>query len=145
MSREAELKDETTPAPRMTTRLEWELSERVAELERQLRGMVEVERTREAELLALKQELDLRMSHAALLEKVSAERQTQIEWSNQHITGLSAELEAQRSRARQFEDELNAERRRTSYQLVQMIVSRYPRSRGMRILKQVARVALSRR
>ena len=126
----------------VTTRLEWELSERVADLDKQLRGMAEAGRIREVELLSLKQELELRMAHCVLLEAVAEERKAQIEWFNQQVDSLRSEAKMERARAKQLEGELRAERQRLSHQLVELIVSRNPRSKGVRIVKKVARLAL---
>jgi DNA primase len=70
-----------------STRVEWDLAERVAELEAQLAERLERERIRELEITALHNELELRFAYNSALEKTAADQRAQIDWLTSHAVG----------------------------------------------------------
>jgi hypothetical protein len=96
-----------------SSRENWELMERVAELEAVLAERDERDRIRELEISALRHELELRLAYSSSLEQALEEQRTLNE-----ITRL---LESERSRADVAEHVLAAERARISYRLVNRV------------------------
>jgi hypothetical protein len=96
-----------------SSRENWELMERVAELEAVLAERDERDRIRELEISALRHELELRLAYSSSLERALEEQRTLNE-----ITRL---LESERSRADVAEHVLAAERARISYRLVNRV------------------------
>jgi chromosome segregation ATPase len=166
-------------------RREWELRERVAELESEVAERIERERIRELELGSQRRELEVRFAYNAALEQRVLEHQQQIEWlhgqferqhqgnvaeqqrvaeENQRVVDqLTAERErlgealtlerervAEHQRAVEWfqherdevRRELDAERRRLSYRLVQRATTWVNRHRFLKgVLRRFARLA----
>jgi hypothetical protein len=102
------------------TRKEWDLSERVTELQGQLTERVERERVRELEISSLRHELELRFGYNSALERNAVERQGHIDRLDAHIeqitnvfsaemTRLSAEVATERHRLEQANLRIAAE------------------------------------
>jgi len=143
----------------------WDLSERVAELEAELDQRIERDRIRELELSSLRRELDVRFAYNAALEERVLEHKQQIDWMHQQfalqVQGFAADQERaaqelaverergheQRQRADALEGdvaglraELDAERGRVSYRLVQRITRRAQKHRVVFVtLRRTAR------
>ena len=79
------------PAGSDLTRRDWELRERVGELQAELSERIERERIRELELASQRHELEIRFAYNATLEQRVLEHQQQIAWLQSHL-----EHEAQR-------------------------------------------------
>ena len=155
------------------TRREWELGERVAELETELSERIERERIRELELASQRHELEVRFAYNAMLEERVLDHQQQIEFLHRHIDAESqrfnderqrgaAELTAEREHVaaaqrevaeirlemeaveRSRDDvqrELDAERRRFSYRVVQRVATRLKKHRLLSaVLRRASRV-----
>lgn len=122
---------EMTPSPQPgdplgeqpMTRREWELAERVVELEGRLGEVSHSETMREIEVQAIRHELDLQMAYNRHLEQLLSERQLQIDWFRIHAGPLSSVAVMDEEDARL---QLLAERQRISYRFVQRI-SRFRR------------------
>jgi hypothetical protein len=67
------------------SRRDWELRERVGELEAELSERIERERIRELELSSQRHELEVRFAYNATLEQRVLEHQRQIEWLQGHL------------------------------------------------------------
>jgi hypothetical protein len=96
-----------------SSRENWELMERVAELEARLAEREERDRIRELEIAALRHELELRFAYNSSLERALEEQRNINE-----IIRLLERAETERSRADEAEQLLAAERARISYRLV---------------------------
>jgi hypothetical protein len=79
------------PAGSDLARRDWELRERVGELQAELSERIERERIRELELASQRHELEIRFAYNATLEQRVLEHQQQIAWLQSHL-----EHEAQR-------------------------------------------------
>lgn len=134
-------------APSKLSRAEWDLMERVAELEGQLAERVERERVREIEISSLRHELELRFEHNSSLDRSLREARQRVEWMQSHIDHITrvfatesansqTALVSERRRAddesqarRQAEEALAAERARIAYRLFQRLVGPFARRR----------------
>ena len=147
-------------------RREWDLRERVAELEAELDKRVERDRIRELELASLRRELEVRFAYNAALEQRVLEHKQELDWMHQQFAlqaqGFAAEqeraaaelaaarerVEEQQRRAEALQHEvdgvraeLEAERGRVSYRLVQRITTRVRKHRVVFVtLRRTARV-----
>src|SRR5262245_51401162 len=94
-------------------RREWELRERVAELESELEERIERERIRELELASQRRELEVRFAYNAALEQRVVERVQEVDWMHEQFArqaeGFAAErehtareLEGERARVEHF-------------------------------------------
>ena len=68
-------------------RREWELRERIDELQAELTERVERERIRELELTSQRHELEVRFAYNAMLEERVVDHIKQIEWLHKHAEG----------------------------------------------------------
>jgi len=100
------------------TRREWELAERVSELEARLEESNRSAALREIELQSLRHELELRMAYNSHLEDLASERQKQIDWFRRHAGPIASVVELNDDDVR---TQLLAERQRISYRLVQRL------------------------
>jgi hypothetical protein len=111
------------------TRREWELTEKVIELENALASRIERDEIREMEIRSLRSELELKTAYSLALEQqkisleeLSQERMQHIEWLRSHldhlvsIPALAPMLSEQDARAA-----LLAERQRISYRMVKRL------------------------
>ena len=73
------------PAGSDLTRRDWELRERVGELQAELSERIERERIRELELASQRHELEIRFAYNATLEQRVLEHQQQIAWLQGHL------------------------------------------------------------
>lgn len=154
------------PSGPALARREWELRERVAELESDLAERIERERIRELELVSQRSELNVRFAYNAALEQRVLEHQRQVEWLHDQFAlqaqGFAAEHQriadecaAERERAAELRRtieavqrerdevraEFDAERRRVSYQAVQRLITRARKHRVVfAMLRRTARV-----
>lgn len=120
------------------TRSEWELAERVSELEARLEEAMRSAALREIELDSLRHELELRMAYNGHLEDLASERQKQIDWFRRHAGPIASVVELNDDDVR---TQLLAERQRISYRIVQ----RLSRSgKVLRIVRFVGRKAARR-
>jgi hypothetical protein len=91
----------------------WELMERVAELEAVLAERDGRDQIRELEISALRHELELRLAYSSSLERALEEQR--------NLNEITRLLETERSRADVAEHVLAAERARISYRLVNRV------------------------
>lgn len=136
------------PEPALARR-EWELRERIDELQSALTERIERERIRELELMSQRHELEVRFTYNAMLEERVVDHADQIAWLHKHADGeaerfavqdrrIATEHERERDEIRA---ELDAERRRLSYRVVQRLVSRMKKHRVISaLLRRAARV-----
>ena len=135
------------PEPAFARR-EWELCERIDELQSALTERIERERIRELELMSQRHELEVRFTYNAMLEERVVDHADQIAWLHKHADGEAGRFAAEARYANQFQRErdeiraeLDAERRRLSYRVVQRLVSRMKKHRVIfALLRRAARV-----
>jgi len=104
----------------MTSR-DLDSDESAAVMEAQLMECRERERVHELEIAALRRELEIRLAYNATLEQDAAERQHHTDWLYSHIEHVTSVFEAERHRSNEvlqgersrLAKELAAERRRT--------------------------------
>jgi colicin import membrane protein len=147
-------------------RREWELRERVAELQSELGERIERERIRELELASQRRELEVRFAYNAALEQRVLEHQHQVEWlhgqfalqaqsfaaehqrvadefaaERERVAELQRAIEAIQRERDDARAELDAERRRVSSRAVQRWTSRVKKHRVLfAMLRRTARV-----
>jgi hypothetical protein len=97
-------------SPAGVGRREWELSERVTDLEAQLAEQLERERIRELEIISLRRELEVRFAYNSMLEHNALERQKEIDWLKHRVEHDAQVLANERVRAAE-EHRLAAEER----------------------------------
>jgi hypothetical protein len=115
-----------------SSRENWELMERVAELEAKLAEREERDRIRELEISALRHELELRFAYNTSLER-ALEEQRNLNGITHLLETERSRAEIERSRADGAEHLLAAERARISYRLVNWVaVSVRQLTRGLR-------------
>lgn len=135
------------PEPALARR-EWELCERIDELQSALTERIERERIRELELMSQRHELEVRFTYNAMLEERVVDHADQIAWLHKHADGEAERFAVEARYANQFQRErdeiraeLDAERRRLSYRVVQRLVSRMKKHRVISaLLGRAARV-----
>lgn len=105
---------------RSMTRREWDLAEKVAELDTRLAAAIEATTLREIEIRSLRQELELRMTYNKHLEELAEERLREVEWLRRSLDasrlGHLADMSVEDARLA-----LIAERQRLSYRAVQLL------------------------
>ena len=130
MAEQADVSDwRPEPESGRMTRREWELSERLSELENSLASRIERDEIREIEIRSLRAEVELRIAYNAALEQelasteqLAEERLQRIGWLQGHldhlvsIPTLAPILSEDDARA-----ELLAERQRLSHRIVDRI------------------------
>src|SRR5579859_6214788 len=84
LSRNIHALDASEPA---LARREWDLRERVEELESELKERVERDRIRELELVSQRHELEVRFAYNAMLEERVLDHANQIAWLHKHADG----------------------------------------------------------
>ena len=141
--------------PENVSHTEWELMERVSELETQLAEGAERDHVRDLEISSLRHELELRFAYNSYLEKAVQEQKERVEYLQTHLDQLThvfaaesaslnaaARAEADRADAasargdaeaagrREAERLLLAERSRISYRLVLWLLTPLARRRN---------------
>ena len=86
------------PAGADLTRRDWELRERVGEMQAELAERIERERIRELELASQRHELEIRFAYNATLEQRVLEHQQQIAWLHGHLEHESQRFAAELQR-----------------------------------------------